>query len=219
VQPGGPDGPTLNADAMTEAYTGPGYLADAGEYTGLWWTEGALEMAERAERRGFGQRAIRYALRDWAISLPLGEGTPIPIVHCDQCGAVPVPDHDLPVGSPAGGASAGPGKAPDGSMPECAGVACPRCGNTARRDSGAMDALIDRARRLGPGGESEPGRPAGRNTLAAAWEQTGVDAGDGAAMSRLVHLRFLARVCRDLGVTSPGSRPGDSGGRQGDGGC
>ncbi|MGE5576581.1 MAG: leucine--tRNA ligase [Syntrophothermus sp.] len=82
---------------IAEAYTGPGRLVNSGDFTGLDSTEAWRLIADRIEERGLGERKVTYRLRDWLISRQRYWGPPIPIIHCNTCGTVPVPEEDLPV--------------------------------------------------------------------------------------------------------------------------
>src|SRR5690606_31562566 len=87
-----PDG-----EAMTEAFTEPGVMVNSGPFDGLSSEEGWQRIADEIERRGIGERRVQYRLRDWLISRQRYWGCPIPIIYCDECGTVPVPDDQLPV--------------------------------------------------------------------------------------------------------------------------
>src|SRR5690606_26999962 len=92
-----PDGTALDPATMTEAYVAPGIMVNSGPFSGLPSEEGWQRIADEVERRGIGRRKVQYRLRDWLISRQRYWGCPIPIIYCDHCGIVPVPDDQLPV--------------------------------------------------------------------------------------------------------------------------
>jgi leucyl-tRNA synthetase len=126
-----------------EAFTEDGILENSGEFSGLESAEARRRMTAKAEREGFGKGAVTYRIKDWGVSRQRYWGTPIPVIHCAQCGAVPVPDKDLPVLLPAHVTITGQGRSPLESVPEFINVACPKCGGAARRDSDTMDTFVD----------------------------------------------------------------------------
>ena len=188
---------------MAEAYSEPGRVVDSGDYTGLWSEEALLVMAEKAERRGIGQRTVQFRLRDWGISRQRYWGTPIPIIHCPSCGLVPVPDDQLPVELPAVAEFTGKGESPLASALEFVNVACPRCGGPARRETDTMDTFVDSSwyfyRFCDAKNGSLPFDPA----AVAYWAP--VDFYSGGIEHAILHLiysRFFARVFRDLGLVN-----------------
>ncbi len=202
IQPEGKAAP-LDAATMAEAYSEPGRVVDSGDYTGLWSEEAMQVMAEKAERRGIGQRTVQFRLRDWGISRQRYWGTPIPIIHCPSCGLVPVPDDQLPVELPAVAEFTGKGESPLASAPEFVNVACPRCGGPARRETDTMDTFVDSSwyfyRFCDAKNGSLPFDPA----AVAYWAP--VDFYSGGIEHAILHLiysRFFARVFRDLGMVS-----------------
>jgi leucyl-tRNA synthetase len=202
IQPEG-KAATLDAATMAEAYSEPGRVVDSGDYTGLWSEEALQVMAEKAERRGIGQRTVQFRLRDWGISRQRYWGTPIPIIHCPSCGLVPVPDDQLPVELPAVAEFTGKGESPLASAPEFVNVACPTCGGPARRETDTMDTFVDSSwyfyRFCDAKNASLPFDPA----AVAYWAP--VDFYSGGIEHAILHLiysRFFARVFRDLGMVS-----------------
>ena len=138
-----PQDAELVADEMTEAYEGEGTMVDSGEFTGTPNEEGKEAICDHLERHGWGSRAVNYRLRDWLVSRQRYWGAPIPIIYCDSCGAVPVPEEDLPVVLPEDLELGEGGKSPlttNGSFLE---AACPRCGGNGRRESDTMDTFVD----------------------------------------------------------------------------
>jgi leucyl-tRNA synthetase len=127
------------------ATSGDGTLINSGPLNGMN-KEGAIaSIIKQLERDGLGKAARNYRLRDWLISRQRYWGTPIPIVHCEKCGEVPVPESELPVKlPPAGSLDLSPkGKSPLGAATDWINVPCPRCGAAAQRDADTMDTFVD----------------------------------------------------------------------------
>ena len=128
-----------------EATPGEGTLVNSGPLNGLSKAEAIRKMIEILTERGVGKAAVNYRLRDWLVSRQRYWGTPIPIIHCPDCGEVPVPDEDLPVTLPdlRGEALLPKGVSPLANAPEWVNVACPKCGADAKRDTDTMDTFVD----------------------------------------------------------------------------
>jgi leucyl-tRNA synthetase len=143
VQPEGEDLP--DAGTMTEAAAGDGTIVNSGDYDGLPWREAKQRITDDLAERGLGRHAVNFRLRDWLISRQRYWGAPIPIVHCDACGEVPVPEGDLPVLLPGADEVdfSRSGVAPLATVPSFVDVACPSCGAAARRDTDTMDTFVD----------------------------------------------------------------------------
>ena len=117
-------------------------LVNSGEFDGLDY-RGAFEaLAERFERKGQGQRRVNYRLRDWGVSRQRYWGCPIPVIYCDSCGAVPVPDSDLPVVLPENVTLDGV-KSPIKADPEWRKTKCPQCGGAAERETDTFDTFME----------------------------------------------------------------------------
>jgi leucyl-tRNA synthetase len=144
VQP--PD-QTLDADAMTEPFVGEGVIVHSEDLDGTVAGKGAGQSVEAAirwlEQNGKGKGTATYRLRDWLISRQRYWGAPIPIIHCPECGAVPVPAADLPVRLPEDVAFSGRGPSPLAQLDSWINVPCPSCGTAAKRETDTMDTFID----------------------------------------------------------------------------
>ena len=200
IQPEDASAP-LSAGTMSQAYVGPGRLADSGEFSGLNWADALVKMTAAAEARGIGQGTVQYRLKDWGISRQRYWGTPIPIIHCDRCGLVPVPYEDLPVELPDVTTFSGRGKSPLAQVPEFVNTSCPSCGGDARRETDTMDTFVDSSwyyyRYCDPGNDELPFDP----DVVRYW--TPVDFYSGGVEHAILHLiysRFFCRVLRDLGL-------------------
>jgi leucyl-tRNA synthetase len=184
-------------------YEGHGTLVESGPYSGMTSTDANHRMTEDVENRGIGRRAVQYRLKDWGISRQRYWGTPIPIVHCEACGLVPVPDDQLPVVLPRVVEFTGRGDSPLAHVPEFVNTTCPTCGKPARRETDTMDTFVDSSwyfyRFCDPMNESMPFDPA----KVAYWGP--VDFYSGGIEHAILHLiysRFFSRVFRDLGLVT-----------------
>jgi len=129
-------------DIQAEAFTGVGVLVNSGDYDGLSSDEGFQRIAEYLEKQGIGQRRVNYRLRDWGVSRQRYWGAPIPVINCPDCGAVPVPEKDLPVVLPEDVEFDGSGS-PIKRMPEFYETACPQCGGKAERETDTFDTFFE----------------------------------------------------------------------------
>ncbi|NJR17098.1 MAG: leucine--tRNA ligase [Calothrix sp. CSU_2_0] len=125
------------------AYTEAGILVNSQQFDGMNSSDGKSAIIEYAEQQGFGKARIQYRLRDWLISRQRYWGAPIPIIHCPECGAVPVPDADLPVQLPDNVELTGRGGSPLANLESWVNVPCPSCGTPAKRETDTMDTFID----------------------------------------------------------------------------
>ncbi|MCC5641499.1 leucine--tRNA ligase [Nostoc sp. CHAB 5824] len=126
-----------------QAYTEPGILINSGAFTGMTSTDAKQAIIEYAEQQDFGKVRVQYRLRDWLISRQRYWGAPIPVIHCPNCGIVPVPDKDLPVQLPEEVEFTGRGGSPLTQLESWVNVLCPTCGTPAKRETDTMDTFID----------------------------------------------------------------------------
>ncbi len=195
---------SLRAESMTEAYVDEtGWMVDSEAATGLPQTEGKARIIEQIVARGLGRRTINYRLRDWGISRQRYWGTPIPILYCDACGIVPVPEAQLPVLLPRDVPFTGTGGSPLAESPSFLNTTCPRCQGPARRETDTMDTFIDSSwyflRYTAPRETAQPFR----RDMADYWMP--VDQYIGGIEHAVLHLlyaRFFTKVVRDLGLTA-----------------
>ncbi|HET7035449.1 MAG TPA: leucine--tRNA ligase, partial [Thermomicrobiaceae bacterium] len=140
-----PAGETLDAAEMIEAYAGEGVMVHSGQFDGTPTAGGEAidKVISWLEEQGIGERAVTYRLRDWLISRQRYWGTPIPMVYCDQCGVVPVPEDQLPVLLPLDAEFTPTGQSPLVSDAEFVNTTCPNCGGPARRETDTMDTFVD----------------------------------------------------------------------------
>ncbi|MEK6281765.1 MAG: leucine--tRNA ligase [Acidobacteriota bacterium] len=189
--------------AMPHAFTDYGILVNSGDWSGKLSNEAIKEMAQYAKDHGFGEAAVTYRIRDWGVSRQRFWGAPVPIIYCDKCGTVAVPEKDLPVELPERAEFTGSGESPLASVPEFVNTTCPKCGRPARRETDTMDTFVDSSwyffRYTDPRNESTPFDP----TIANEW--TPVDqyiGGDSHAVMHLIYTRFWTKFMRDIGLVS-----------------
>lgn len=138
-----PDGEPRGTE---ECFTDYGILINSGEYSGMPSGEAIAQIARDCESRDIGQASVQYRLRDWLISRQRYWGAPIPILYCEQCGVVPVPEEDLPVELPKDldlRNTRGTGIAPLGHSEDFVQATCPRCDGPAQREIDTMDTFVD----------------------------------------------------------------------------
>ena len=182
-------------------------LIHSGEYTGMPCREAQKKMAADAERRGFGKATVTYRLKDWGISRQRYWGTPIPMLYCEKCGIVPVPEKDLPVVLPDNVEITLQGGSPLTRVPEFLNTTCPKCGGTARRETDTMDTFVDSSwyfyRYTSP---QLSDRPLDNATIAYWFPIDQYIGGVEHAILHLIYSRFWTKVMRDMG-TVPNSEP------------
>ncbi len=194
-----------NPETSRIATTGEGVSINSDELNGLK-TKQAIEKAiEIVESKGIGKRAKSFRLRDWLISRQRYWGTPIPIVHCGECGEVPVPQDQLPVELPdSSGLDLSPkGTSPLGAASEWVNVDCPKCGKPAKRDSDTMDTFVDSSwyflRYLNPNSSEFAFDPEQAKVWAPVDQYVG---GVTHAILHLLYARFFTKVLHDMGLVS-----------------
>ena len=193
------DGSLVDMDAG--AYVEHGRLINSGRFDGLDFDEAFDAIAKFFESSGRGQRRVNWRLRDWGISRQRYWGCPIPLIHCESCGDVPVPDEQLPVVLPEDLVPDGSGN-PLNRNAAFLACACPKCGQAARRETDTMDTFVDSSWyyfRYASAGNDR----AMVDARAGYWMP--VDQYIGGIEHAILHLlysRFWTRVMRDLGLTT-----------------
>ena len=195
--------PGVPVPAPTEAFVEYGVLADSGPYSGLT-SELAIErMTRDAEARGFGKGTVQYRIKDWGISRQRYWGTPIPIVYCDACGIIPVPDKDLPVVLPPDARLTGQGQSPLASVPEFVNTHCPNCSGRARRETDTMDTFVDSSwyfyRYTSPHFSTAPIDTEAVKYWFPVDQYIG---GIEHAILHLIYMRFFTKVMQDIGLVN-----------------
>ncbi|MBC7354630.1 MAG: leucine--tRNA ligase [Desulfomicrobiaceae bacterium] len=195
-----PRGEHLDPAHMTAAYTEPGVLTNSGPFDGMDSEAAKEAIAAMLEEKGLGRRAVNYRLRDWNISRQRYWGAPIPVIYCDACGVVPVPEDQLPVELPLDVQVRPDGRSP---LPECDAfvrTTCPTCGGPARRETDTMDTFVESswyfARYLAARDESQPFDPAVTNAWLPVDQYIG---GIEHAILHLLYARFFTKALRDEG--------------------
>ena len=125
-----------------QAWTEPGVLIHSGDFDGLPSDQAKQAITAKGEAEGWAEAKVQFRLRDWLISRQRYWGCPIPIIHCDSCGAVPVPREQLPVALPKDVDLSGRGGSPLAQLDEWANVPCPCCGKPAKRETDTMDTFM-----------------------------------------------------------------------------
>lgn len=186
------------------AAAGDGVLINSGELTGLPKAEAIAKAVELVEAAGTGEGKVIYRLRDWLLSRQRFWGTPIPVIHCEDCGEVLVPEDQLPVLLPdnlRGEQLAPKGQSPLAAADDWAIVPCPECGKQARRDSDTMDTFVDSSwyflRYVSPNYDKAPFDPQAMSEWGAVDMYVG---GVEHAILHLLYARFFTKVVRDLGL-------------------
>ena len=186
------------------ATAGDGVLVNSGELTGLPKAEAIAKAIELVEAAGTGEGKVIYRLRDWLLSRQRFWGTPIPVIHCEDCGEVLVPEDQLPVLLPdnlRGEQLAPKGQSPLAAADDWAIVPCPKCGKQARRDSDTMDTFVDSSwyflRYVSPHDDQAPFDPQAMREWGAVDMYVG---GVEHAILHLLYARFFTKVVRDLGL-------------------
>ncbi len=195
------EGREIPAEEMEVPDESWGTTVNTGQWSGLTSEEANRLMTEYAEANLLGKRAITYKLRDWGISRQRYWGTPVPMIHCEQDGIVPVPDDQLPVVLPKGVNLRVEGGSPLDHVPDYVNVSCPKCGGPAKRDTDTMDTFVDSNwyyfRYCDPHNDRMPFDP----ERVAYWMP--VDQYIGGiehAVLHLIYTRYWNKVMRDMGL-------------------
>ena len=132
----------LDADTMVEAFTADGAMVASGSFDGLIGQQARQTVCQYLEKEGIGKATINYRLRDWGVSRQRYWGTPIPVIHCSDCGIVPAPEDQLPIELPLDAQLGDNGQSPLHSLESFYKTSCPKCGANARRDTDTLDTFV-----------------------------------------------------------------------------
>src|SRR6476660_7766545 len=176
-------------------------LVNSGEFSGLSAAEGKDAIVSWLDRDGKGHPTVQYRLRDWLLSRQRYWGCPIPIIHCEQCGLVPVPEDDLPVLLPDIEDYAPKGRSPLATAEDWVATECPRCGGPARRETDTMDTFVDSSwyflRYCDPRNDEAPWD---RDVLASWMPVDQYIGGVEHAILHLMYARFFTKAFADIGL-------------------
>jgi len=196
-----PPGQSLDPATMQEAFTGEGVMVNSGMFDGMPNTRALDEIARHLEQSNLGKKTVSFRLRDWGISRQRYWGAPIPMIHCNRCGIVPVPENDLPVLLPEDVEMLPGGKSPLPSLEAFVETSCPDCGGAAHRETDTMDTFVESSwyfeRYCSPGYDRGMFDPA----AVAYWMP--VDQYIGGVEHAILHLlysRYYTRVLREMGL-------------------
>ena len=190
-----------SADAEDELpFIEKGVLVNSGEFDGLNFKTAIDAIIEKLAPQGMAERKINYRLRDWLISRQRYWGTPIPVVHCEKCGVVPVPDDQLPVLLPYDVEFRPDGESPLAKCAEFMNTTCPKCGAPAKRDPDTMDTFVDSSwyqlRYPDNKNDKEPFNRELINKMCPVDKYVG---GPEHAAMHLLYTRFFCKALRDMG--------------------
>jgi leucyl-tRNA synthetase len=188
---------------LEAAYTAPGTMVNSDPWDGLPSEEAVERIADWMEERSIGRRKVNYRMRDWLVSRQRYWGAPIPIVYCDRCGMVPVPEQDLPVLLPhvEDWQPSGDGRSPLANVPDFVHTTCPACGGSAQRETDTLDGFACSSwyymRFLSPDYDRGPVDP----DALAAWGVPDLYVGGAEhAVMHLLYARFWTKVMADAGI-------------------
>ncbi|MDP3036565.1 MAG: leucine--tRNA ligase, partial [Rhodocyclaceae bacterium] len=198
-------GQTFSLDGWQEWYADKqdGVCVNSGKYDGLAYAAAVDAIAADLAAKGLGEKKVQFRLRDWGVSRQRYWGCPIPIIHCDSCGSVPVPDDQLPVVLPEDCVPDGSGN-PLNKRADFLNCACPRCGKSATRETDTMDTFVDSSWYYARYGINAATRAANDKMVDAGTQYwMPVDQYIGGIEHAILHLlysRFWTKVMRDLGL-------------------
>ena len=190
----------LNAESLTHAYEEDGILINSSQFNGMKSNNAKEKIADWMEEKKIGKRAVYYALRDWLISRQRYWGVPIPIVYCEHCGIVPVPEKDLPVLLPENVEFTPTGESPLKYVKDFVETRCPKCGRKARRETDTLDTFVDSSwyylRYINPNLYDKPFLREDVNKWLPVDQYIG---GVEHAILHLLYSRFITKFLRDIG--------------------
>jgi leucyl-tRNA synthetase len=196
-----PSGEERDPATMTEAHDHEGVMVNSGPFDGEPSPASIAKVAAWLQEQGLGGPSVTYRLRDWLISRQRYWGAPIPIIHCEEHGEVPVPDHELPVELPEDVDFRPGGESPLARHDRFVKTTCPTCGRDARRDTDTMDTFVDSSwyffRYCSPGFEDGPFRREDVDRWMPADQYTG---GVEHAILHLLYCRFFTKALYDMGL-------------------
>jgi leucyl-tRNA synthetase len=193
--------PDWDGDELKAAYIEPGTMVNSGQFSGLPSPEGIDAVSRYLEQKGWGKRTVSYKIRDWLISRQRYWGAPIPIVYCEKCGVLPVPEKDLPVLLPEDAEFRPTGESPLKYDKQFVNTTCPKCGGLAQRETDTMDTFVCSSwyflRYASPNYKKAAFDPAKVKQWLPVDFYTG---GAEHAVMHLLYARFFIKAIRDIGI-------------------
>lgn len=195
-------GPEPVVAEMADAYVEKGAMCNSGQFNGLVGQAAIAGVIDYSEQQNIGSRKVNFKLRDWLISRQRYWGTPIPIIHCDHCEEVAVPDTELPVLLPTEGVDYIPkGRSPLADVEAWVNVKCPKCGGPARRDADTMDTFICSSWYMLRYTDNHSSTAPFASAKANAWMPIDLYIGGIThATGHLIYFRFFTQFLHDLGL-------------------
>lgn len=188
-------------EELERAFEEPGLMVNSSEFSGLPSEKGKEEIIRSLQDKGIGRKQVNYKLKDWGISRQRYWGAPIPVVYCDSCGAVPVPDEELPVELPLDIEFTGKGGSPLAKLDRFVNTKCPNCGKNAKRETDTMDTFVESSWYFLRYASPHFSKGMFDKEKVAYWLP--VDQYIGGIEHAILHLlyaRFFVKVLRDLGM-------------------
>ncbi|RLG13644.1 MAG: leucine--tRNA ligase [Candidatus Nanohalarchaeota archaeon] len=193
--------PELLEEIFDKAYTDPGIMINSGKFNGMDNETAKQKITDYLIKKKCGKRTVNYKLRDWLISRQRYWGTPIPIIYCNKCGIVPVPEKDLPVKLPKNAKFTGKGNPLD-KAEDFVNTKCPKCGGNAKRETDTMDTFVDSSwyffRYCNPKNNKLPFSKEARYWMPVDQYIGGIEH----AILHLLYARFFTKALRDIGLTN-----------------
>ena len=189
-----------DGEELLKAWTLEGLQVNSAEFNGISNIDAKNLISDKVEKNNWGYKTVTYHLRDWLVSRQRYWGTPIPIVYCEDCGTVPVPDSDLPVLLPEKVKFASDGKSPLTTLPEFLNTSCPNCNQPAKRETDTLDTFVCSAwYHLRFASPSIDGKPFDTKKILSWLPVTHYMGGAEHAVMHLLYARFFNKALRDLG--------------------
>jgi leucyl-tRNA synthetase len=193
--------PDWSGEELESSYTETGTMANSGQFDGLPSEQGFEAICDYMEKEGLGKRTVTYRLRDWLISRQRYWGAPIPMIYCEKCGIVPVPEKDLPVLLPPDAEFRPTGESPLKYCESFVNTTCPKCSEPAKRETDTMDTFMCSSwyflRYTSPGVDKHPFDKAKLKHWMPVDLYTG---GAEHAVMHLLYSRFFIKAIRDMGL-------------------
>jgi leucyl-tRNA synthetase len=195
--------PGWSGEELESAYTESGTMANSGQFDGLPSDQGFEAICDYMEKKSWGKRTVTYRLRDWLISRQRYWGAPIPMIYCEKCGIVPVPEKDLPVLLPPDAEFKPTGESPLKYCESFVNTTCPKCSEPAKRETDTMDTFMCSSwyflRYTSPGVDNHPFDKAKLKHWMPVDLYTG---GAEHAVMHLLYSRFFIKAIRDMGLVN-----------------